>query len=345
MKVNEVISPDKRKPQAKRALLLFSGGLDSTLAGMVLKNQGIDVVAVNFKSPFFGEKKALWMAKKLDWPLLVANITKEQLKIVENPKHGFGKNMNPCIDCHAQMIKLAARLLPKYDAKFVATGEVLGERPKSQNPKALKIVEQESGLEGYVLRPLSAKLLKPTVPEKEGWVDRESLFSISGRSRKPQMKLAKKLGLKEYPLPGGGCLLTDPGFSARLRKLLSWRGKLLVSDIELVKNGRHFFFGDDWVVIGRDERENKQLEKNHLNGDILITTIEKPGPITIVRSLKDKPGNETIKVASLLTIRYSQARRDNSASVEITKDNQKKVETFTFDRWKKYLEGSYIPPF
>lgn len=317
MEIKEVIPPKTLKSGKRRAMLLLSGGLDSTLAGVILEKQGIDVLPLSFKSSFFGISKAYDACQRLGWPLLEVSIFEEEIKIVENPKYGYGKNLNPCIDCHAQMVKIAGDLMKKYQASFIATGEVLNERPKSQNKKALEIVEKESGYEGLVVRPLSAKLLKKTLPEKEGWIDRNNLYDISGRSRKRQMELAEKFGIHEYPSPGGGCLLTDPGFSARLRNLMSWRGRLIPEDIELLKYGRHFFENDDWIVIGRNKSENEALEELVVDGDYLIIPESKPGPTTIVRSKNREPDEKSILKAALLTIRYSQARNDKGATISI----------------------------
>ena len=199
-----------------KALVLLSGGLDSILAVKLLLEQGIEVEAINFRTNFCGPSKARPAAKMLGVRLHEVDIRKEFLEVLKKPKHGYGSGMNPCIDCHALMLKKAGELMQKENScpersrriDFIATGEVLGERPMSQHKKALKIVEKEAGLEGYLLRPLSAKLLEPTIPEKENLVDREKLLAISGRNRKPQMELAARYGIKNYPTPAGGCALT-----------------------------------------------------------------------------------------------------------------------------------------
>jgi tRNA U34 2-thiouridine synthase MnmA/TrmU len=215
-----------------KALVLLSGGLDSILAAKILKNQGIKITALSFRSYFFNEKNAKKAAKNLKIPIKIIDFSRENLGIVKNPKHGYGRAMNPCIDCHILMLKKAKEILEKekfhpapepsarYGASFVVTGEVLGQRPMSQNKNSLNLIEKESGLRGYLLRPLSAKLLEPTIPEKEGLIKREKLFDITGRSRKRQMALAKKWKIKWYPTPTGGCLLTDLGFGKRLKELL-----------------------------------------------------------------------------------------------------------------------------
>ncbi|MGB6371043.1 MAG: tRNA 4-thiouridine(8) synthase ThiI, partial [Atribacterota bacterium] len=204
-----------------KAVALFSGGLDSILAVKLIQEQGIEVRGVNFKTPFFVLDKTFAAIKNLDINLEIIDITEELLKILKKPKYGFGKNMNPCIDCHALMFKKAGEYMNKIGASFILSGEVLGERPMSQNRNSLSIIERESGFEGKILRPLSALLLMETIPEKGGLVDRNKLLDISGRSRKRQMKLADEMGIKDYPSPAGGCKLTEPAFSKRLRDLFT----------------------------------------------------------------------------------------------------------------------------
>ena len=337
MNIQEYFPPKKLEEGKTRCLLLFSGGLDSILAGKVLEEQGIDILPVNFKSCFFTSKKAIEIAKQLHWTLIIIDITEEALKLVENPKYGYGKNMNPCIDCHALMIKITGGLMQNYNSHFIATGEVVNERPKSQNPKSLKIVERESGYEGYILRPLSAKLLSPTIPEEKGLVKRDKLLKLSGRSRKPQIALAEKYGLENYPSPAGGCLLTDPEFSKRLKNLLKWKGKLKLEDVELIKRGRNIFVNGNLIVIGRNEAENKILIENAKEKDIIMTTVEKAGPVTIIRFLDAPPQNNVIEKAALLTIRYSQGKKLPSMTVKIKFKNKIELKKYNFNEWKKYF--------
>lgn len=288
MEILEIKKPEEKKKKA-RALLLFSGGLDSILAGKLLEEQGIEIVALTFRSQFFGAGEAIRAAGEQGWPLVVVDISPEQIGIVENPRYGYGRQLNPCIDCHGQMVRIAGQLLERYQADFVATGEVVGERPKSQNRQALGLVEKLSGIKGLVLRPLSARLLPPTVPEESGLVDRNRLLDIFGRSRKKQLELAERYGLKEYPTPAGGCLLTDPGFAARARQLMKWRGRLCPEDIELIKTGRVFFETDGLIVVGRDERENEKIAGLAGATDILVTTAGVKGPLAAVRLKEASP--------------------------------------------------------
>src|SRR3990170_2260758 len=212
-----------------KAISLLSGGLDSTLAARVLLDQGIELEALNFLTVFctctnrgetcLASQKAV---QGLGIPLKVFNVSNEYLGVVKHPKHGYGSNINPCIDCRVFMLKKAKQYMEETGASFIVTGEVLGQRPMSQRKDAMRLIEKEADLKGLVLRPLSAKFLPVTIPEKEGWVDREKLLNIQGRSRKPQMKLADDLGIRDYPCPAGGCLLTDPSFAKRMKDLIHY---------------------------------------------------------------------------------------------------------------------------
>ena len=293
-----------------KALLLFSGGLDSILASKVLLDQGIKVTPVYFKSYFFCPEISKKSAKEIGLKLKVVDISKEHLKIVRKPKFGYGKSMNPCLDCHLLMLKKAKEIMKKEKYDFVATGEVLGERPMSQNIQALKILEEKSSLKGYLLRPLSAKLLEPTIPEKKGLVDREKLLKIQGRSRKEQIELAKKYKINNYPQPAGGCLLADLEFGKKLKELFNIAKKIDKKDIELLKLGRHFLEKNHKIVIGRSEKENKEIKKLAKRGDILIEMKNYPGPLTLIRNYQGKIKEEIIEKAENLTQYYSVKSRD-----------------------------------
>jgi len=294
-----------------KAVVLLSGGLDSMLAVKVLMEQGIKVRAISFKSYFFNAKQARKAAKNLKIQLRVVDISKEHLKIVKNPKYGYGKGMNPCIDCHTLMLRRAKEIMEKEKFDFVATGEVLGERPMSQNKRALGIVEEESSLKGYLLRPLSAKLLPETIPEKKGQVVREKLLAISGRSRKKQIELAKKWKIKHYPSPAGGCLLTDLEFSKRLRELFQKRPDSNGNDIELLKLGRHFFENKVKIIVGRNHEENIRLKELAKKSDVLIELKDFVGPTTLIRNYgKGKISKGILQEAKNLTKLYSKKARD-----------------------------------
>jgi tRNA U34 2-thiouridine synthase MnmA/TrmU len=317
-----------------KAIVLLSGGLDSTLAAKVLQEQGVDLIGVGFSSPFYSHSRGEKASKWLKIPFIKRDISLKIWEIVKAPKHGYGKNMNPCIDCHTLMLKEAKSLMGELRALFVATGEVLGERPMSQNRKALQLVAKEAGLEGLVLRPLSAKLLPETIPEKKGWVDREKLLEIEGRSRKVQMELAEEYGLKDYSTPAGGCLLTDPEFSKRLKNLLSRRKEADLEDVKLLKLGRHFFLDDVWIVIPRNKRENLKLEELVREDDLLIRVLGKGSPLTLVRG---KTNSDVLREAALLTIRYSQARDDDKAQVEVKGVCIGERKSYEREEWEKYL--------
>jgi len=304
----------------KRAILLFSGGLDSILAAKILEREKIEILALNFKSCFFSAKNAKKATKILKIPLKIMDISRDLFKILKKPKYGFGSQMNPCLDCRILMLKKAKKLMEKEKFDFVATGEVLGERPFSQNKRALKIVEKESSLEGYLLRPLSAKLLKPTLVEIKGWVKRENLFSISGRRRKKQIELAKKFKIKFYPTPSGGCLLTDPFFTKRLKKLMEKCPNFKKNDVELLKVGRHFWKGKVKIIVGRNEKENLKIKKLAKKGDILVEIKNYPGPTTLLRSYGGKIKEKFLKEAKKLTKYYStKARNKKDVKFEISK--------------------------
>jgi len=288
-----------------KALVLFSGGLDSILAAELLRRQGADVQALSFKSYFFNDEAAIKAAQDMDIPLRVVDFSEEHLELVKNPPHGFGKAANPCIDCHALMLKKAKEIMEKEGFDFVATGEVLGERPMSQNRQSLEVVQRESSLDGYLLRPLSAKLLPPTIPEEKGLIDREELLDISGRSRKKQMELAGMWGIKDYPSPAGGCLLTDPGFGRRLRDLLRIYPEFNGNDVQLLKVGRHFWEDSAKIVVGREEKENEDIRGLARKGDVLIEMKDCPGPLTLVRNYSSGDVLKAVEKAKQFTREYS----------------------------------------
>ena len=306
-----------------KALAVFSGGLDSMLAVELIKAQGIDVLGLFFETPFFSSAKARKSAKLLCMQLKVIDITDLHLEVVKNPKHGYGGNMNPCIDCHILMIKEAGARLGEENASFIITGEVLGQRPMSQNRKALRAIAKESGYPALVLRPLSAKLLPMTTPESKGWVRREELMGLSGRGRKPQMELAKRFGIKDYPSPAGGCLLTDPVFSRRLKDLLSSDPHPERREIELLRVGRHFRLNSTTkLVIGRNKRENDAILSFSTSNDLVLKTVSIPGPTALV-SGDASPDAE--KLALDVTASYSDAKVGEIAQIKSSKQDIEKV--------------------
>jgi len=301
-----------------KAVVMLSGGLDSALAVKVLLEQGIHVEAVNFatvfsKRPKAGrESAAKRMADQLGVQLHTIDISKEQLEIVKSPKFGRGSSMNPCIDCHILMVRKAKELMEKVGAHFVATGEVLGQRPMSQHQRALRLVETESGLKGSLLRPLSAKWLKPTVPERDGLVDRSRLLALRGRSRKPQMELAAKFGITGYETPAGGCILTDKSFGRRLRDLLEHDPDAGLDDLELLKHGRHLRLDDGVkVIVARNEEECDLLESHRANMDMFVAK-DVTGP-----SVLASPGisAEAARIVAAITAYYGKGRGRDTVGV------------------------------
>jgi len=291
-----------------KGISLFSGGLDSILAVKVIQEQGIDVEGVAFETPFFSAERALPAARDIGIPLTVLDITDEHLEMLKAPRYGYGRNMNPCIDCHGLMLRVAGRRMDERGADFLFTGEVLGQRPMSQTKQSLHIVAKISGYQGYVLRPLSAKLLPETVPEQEGAVDREGLLDIQGRSRKRQIEMAKRYGIGSYSNPAGGCLLTDPMFSKRLRDLFDHDAQREVRDLRLLKVGRYLRMNDDTVIIvGRNKRENHVLHEVIEDHDVVIRMQDYPGPTVLIPYGADE---ETIEKAAAICVLYSDAPND-----------------------------------
>ena len=291
-----------------KAVGLFSGGLDSLLAIMLVKEQGIDVTAISFCSPFFindeKRKKLEEKAKQHNFEIKFIELGSDYIRLVRKPKHGYGKNMNPCIDCHAFMLRKAKEYAAKTGAGFVFTGEVLDERPMSQNRKSLDIVENESGLKGKLLRPLSAKLLPETEAEKKKWIDRSRLLGIRGRGRKQQLALARKLGINDYETPGGGCLLTHGEYSKKLRDLFAHKKRIDKNDLLLLKFGRHFRIGKNKIIVGRNEKDNNEIMKLKHDSDLVFEARDFVGPVTIVTG---KASQKMVELAASLTARYSDA--------------------------------------
>jgi len=319
-----------------KAIALLSGGLDSILATKLILEQGIEVEAVNFLTVFctctnrgktcLASKSA---ADKLGIPLKVFEVTQDYLQIVRNPEHGYGSNLNPCLDCRIFMFKKAGQYMRQIGASFLITGEVLGERPMSQRMDAMRIIEKESGLKGFIVRPLCAKLMEPTMPEKEGLIKREKLLGIQGRSRKPQIQLANELGIHDYPCPAGGCLLTDKGFADRMRDLMKHNPDFIVQDIKLLKVGRHFRLSpSNKLIVGRDEKENEKLLALAEEGDLHIRPVNVPGPIGIGKGCF---GDDHINLASRILARYSNVTADGNVEIEChnTRGKNRKCITVT----------------
>ena len=304
-----------------KALGLFSGGLDSIISVKVVQEQGIEVTGVTYVTPFFGPEKARAAAEQIGIPLLAPDITEEHLAMLLNPRYGYGKNMNPCIDCHTLMLSRAGRIMKETGADFLFTGEVLGQRPMSQNRHSLHIVAKNSGYEEFIVRPLSALLLPETKPEKEGMLDRHKLLDISGRGRKRQMELAARYGISTYSNPAGGCLLTDPGFSRKLRDLFE-SGSSDIREIKLLKYGRHFRSGTFKIIAGRNRDDNMAIKDLASSGDALINACDYPGPLVIVPGGGDR---ETLELAASICARYCDGPQGEAVRIKITIEGREEI--------------------
>ena len=325
--------------QRTRALGLCSGGLDSTLAGLVLREQGIDVEWVTFETPFFTAAKARRASKKTGIPLTVKPIYPVYIEMLKNPPAGYGKQMNPCMDCHALMFKLAGEMMNAGNFDFLFSGEVLGQRPMSQTKSSLHYVEKHSGFKGYILRPLSAKKLPETIPEKEGLVDRERLLDFAGRGRKPQIALAKKFGLTDYPAPAGGCLLTDVGYSKRLKDLFDHQDECTEEELHLLKYGRHFRLNPDAkLIVGRTQKDNERILKYHNpQSDTVIDVKDHPSPIALIPGGGPK---DVTYLASSICVGYSKASNLTPIDVVVkTPQGQQTIQVIGIptDDFKKLL--------
>lgn len=297
-----------------RALAMVSGGLDSILAAKVIKEQGIEVIGICFRSYFFNENNAKRMLKQIDVPLVVVDFSKEHFEMVKNPKNGYGKNINPCIDCHAMMMKYAGELLKEYDADFIITGEVLGQRPMSQNRGSLDKVLKESGVGEKILRPLCAKNLPPTEMEEKGLVDREKLLDIKGRTRTVQMELAEKWSIKDYPSPAGGCKLTEPNYANRLKEMLKYKSDIESRELALLKIGRHYRVSENAKIITTRNVDEGEMIKEFLNeNDLFFLVRDFNGPITVIVG---EALEEDIEFAAKVTGRYSKGKDEESLVVK-----------------------------
>jgi len=295
-----------------KAIALFSGGLDSTLAIKLIIDQGIDVLAVNINTGFGSTKDRLEhmqsMCDQVGAQLKIIDIQSEYLQdVLFDPKHGYGKNFNPCIDCHAKMFAVAKRIMEAEGASFLVSGEVMGQRPMSQNRDALQTVLNESNCDGLLLRPMSAKLLAPTIAEQNGWVDREKLEGISGRSRDRQLEMVKEIGLENFESPGGGCLLTDENFAKKMFDFIE-HDRFEIKDIPLMKFGRHLRLPDGAkLVVGRNQEENAYLQEIDNDKYYHIKTIGLPGP----HAMLSKNASHTDKeLATKTVLTYCKTKDD-----------------------------------
>jgi tRNA-uridine 2-sulfurtransferase len=321
----------------RKALALISGGLDSLLAARVVQQQGVHVEGVNFFTGFCVEghthairkqdrnkpkrNNALWSAEQLGIKLHIVDIVEEYKDVVFNPKHGYGAHLNPCLDCKIFMVHKAREWIESHGFDFVITGEVIGQRPKSQRKDTMPVVQRESGIDDRLLRPLCAKNLPPTLPEREGWVQREQMYDFSGRSRKPQMALAEQFGFKEYAQPAGGCcFLTDEQYSVKLADLWQARGEKQyeMDDIMLLKVGRHIRPAPHYkLVVAREEGESKFLQGYRKQYPHLSTTSH-GGPLTLIDG---QIGEADLQLAARIVARYSQGKHSDSVTLQYTDMN------------------------
>ncbi len=317
-----------------KALGMLSGGLDSTLAAKILVDLGVEIVGINFSTGFcvtehtrnfkdetkkpLRPNEALRLAADLNFKLHIIDISKNYLPVVTNPKYGYGANMNPCVDCRIFMFKHMRELMKQFDAQFIFTGEVLGQRPMSQHRHALKTIECDSQLTGLVLRPLSAGLLDPTIPEVKGWVDREKLLALSGRSRKPQMSVAQELKMEDYPQPAGGCCyLADPQYSKKLKDFFENNEKtdLTLEDVIMLKVGRHLRLSTQIkAVVGRNEKENNFLKAYESGRHVF--RVPDHASAHMLAEIKGEPSRADVQTLAGILARYSDAPKESSVRVE-----------------------------
>jgi len=307
-----------------KAISLLSGGLDSILATKLIMDQGIELEALNFMTVFCNctsHGKTCLASKsasdELGVPLKVIEISEEYFEIIKNPKHGYGRNINPCLDCRIFMLREAKKYMEDAGASFVVTGEVLGERPMSQRKQAMEIIERESGLAGYIVRPLSAKLFPPSIPEEKGWVDRQKFMDIQGRSRKPQIKLAEELGINDYPCPAGGCLLTDKIFAEKMKDLIKYKPVFDKKDVNILKSGRLFRISNTAkIIVGRDEKENNKLLTLSKDEDLIFQVKDIPGPVGVGKGEFDE---ESLDIAARIISRYCDSENSDELLVSYKK--------------------------
>lgn len=327
-----------------KAVALISGGLDSILAARVIQEQGIEIIGVYFENAFARRKKGILdlpreLTANLRISLEIIDLGNEFLEVLKSPKYGYGSAMNPCIDCRILMLKKSKQIMQDKNAAFVISGEVLGQRPMSQHKQAMLNIARESGLEELLLRPLSARLLPATIPEKQGWVKRNKLFNFNGRSRKPQIELAKNFNLKDYPNSGGGCLLTEALFVNKLKDILE-HDELNLFNIELIKIGRHFRISPfAKLVVGRDEAENKTLENFSRDNDYLfLPPDELAGPTSLGRGVFDE---EAIKLSCRITCGYCDLNGGNGADIVYRTIPLEQTDVLTVSPIEADLLGKY----
>lgn len=296
-------------PNPRKAVVMISGGLDSTLAAKIMLEQGVELCGLYLSAPWgcCDKTKAMKVAQQLGIDFMVVKMTKEYIGVIRDPKYGYGSQMNPCVDCRIYMFEKAKELMAQIGASYLVTGEVLGQRPMSQMRGSMHTIEEQAGLARRVLRPLSAKHLPVTIPEENGWVDREKLLDISGRGRKPQMELAQRYGILDYPNPAGGCQLTDPQFARRVKDLFDHQEEIDLEDMELLRLGRHFRVdGRTKLIVGRNEQENLTLGEYLAPGRVLYEPDDFPAPAVL---LVGPPSEQANRLALAMICHYSRPEK------------------------------------
>jgi tRNA-specific 2-thiouridylase len=321
-----------------KAVALYSGGLDSTLAIIVMINHGVEIEAVNFNTDLIPDQDTKTLhdrlerdANKFGFAYRTIHLGSKFIDMVKNPGHGYGKRMNPCIDCKIMMLREAGEYMRKIDAHFAITGEVIGQRPMSQMKPTLRQIEKAAMLEDLIVRPLSGKLLDPTFPEKQGLIKRDWLMDINGRSRKYQLELAAKFGIEDYPTPAGGCLLTDVNYSVRLKDLFDYQETYSVNEIYLLRCGRHFRLSPAArLIVGRDENDNNRIEKLAGPDDYLVEVKDTGSPVAV---LSGTANEDDINLAAAIVAGYSDSKTKSKVTVDIDRAGQnRKIEVIPAGR-------------
>ena len=311
-----------------KAVALYSGGLDSTLAILAMQRQGVEITAITFLNHFGCDisdksscsKDPFAASAKFGFKVKLSHLSDKFVEIVLNPKYGHGKNMNPCVDCRILMLRQAKELMNLMGADFIITGEVIGQRPMSQRRDCFPLVDREADIKGLVVRPLCAKKLPVTIPEEKGLINRNLMYDFNGRTRKPQMALAEEFGLTEYPAPAGGCLLTDPIYSFRLKDLLAHNETPDYREINFLRVGRHFRFSDECkIVVGRNKEENDVIKSLSDQDDYVLRVIGHGSPLTVILG---SVNDEAITTAAALCARYSDGKKLSEVTVLITMSGQ-----------------------
>jgi tRNA U34 2-thiouridine synthase MnmA/TrmU len=332
----------------RKAIALLSGGLDSILAVKMMLDLDIEVEALHFTSPFYAytdknsdcRAEVIGIANEYNIPIKVMNEKLDYIEMVRNPVHGYGKGINPCIDCRIYLFRKAKEYMIQTGADFVFTGEVLGQRPMSQRRDTMRVIEKESGLEGLLLRPLSARHFEPTIPEKEGWVDRDKLLAIEGRSRKMQMQMADDMGVKNYPPPAGGCLLTELSYVPKVRDVFDHSEELNIRDFRLLKTGRHFrIAAHSKAIMGRSEGDNNQLELLRQDEESALTWLDGNTPVAIIIGDQDA---DLLKLSAKILLRYTKAEPDAECRIELRQNGSAQIFSVRNDMGPEAVEKYLI---